>query len=56
MALQAGLPILDFSIIRGPKKKDYFTSVQIGLGRDYQPMEKLFEEIIEASIQALSEK
>ena len=53
MALQAGLPILDFSIISGPKKKDYFTAVQIGLGRDYQPMEKLFEEIIEASIQTV---
>ncbi|MDH5328166.1 MAG: Fic family protein [Gammaproteobacteria bacterium] len=53
MALQAGLPILDFSIIRGPKKIDYFTAVQIGLGRDYQPMEQLFDEIIEASIQAL---
>ena len=53
MALQAGLPILDFSIISGPKKIDYFIAVQIGMGRDYEPMEKLFEEIIEVSIQAV---
>ena len=38
MALQAGLPVLDFGGIRGRKKKEYITAVQIGLSRDYQPM------------------
>lgn len=53
MALQAGLPVLDFSAISGPKKQDYFSAVQIGMDRNYEPMEKLFVEIIESSIQAL---
>jgi len=53
MALQAGMPVLDFSIIRGPEKADYFTAVQIGMDRNYELMEKLFGEIIESSIQAL---
>lgn len=54
MALQAGLPVLDFSIISGPKKSDYFAAIQAGIDRNYEPMEKLFAEIIECSIQALS--
>ena len=50
MALQAGLPVLDFSLISGLKKPDYFIAVQQGLDRNYDPMEKLFAEIIENSI------
>ncbi|MDH5446951.1 MAG: Fic family protein [Gammaproteobacteria bacterium] len=52
MALQAGLPVLDFSLISGKGKLDYFAAVQSGLDRNYQPMEKLFADIIETSIQA----
>jgi len=54
MALQAGLPVLDFSLISGPMKLEYFSAVQTGMDRNYTPMEKLFAEIIESSIQALS--
>jgi len=54
MALQAGLPVLDFSIISGVKKSDYFAAIQAGMDRNYKPMEHLFAEIIENSIQALS--
>jgi len=54
MALQAGLPILDFSFISGPMKSEYFSAIQIGMDRNYKPMEKLFAEIIENSIPALS--
>jgi cell filamentation protein len=54
MALQAGLPVLDFSSISGLKTVDYFTAVQIGIDRNYDPMETLFAEIIENSIQASS--
>ena len=56
MALQAGLPILDFSVISGAKKPDYFAAIQAGMDRNYKPMEKLFAEIIENSIQASSEQ
>jgi len=55
MALQAGLPVLDFSLISGPRKLDYFAAVQTGMDRNYGPMEALFREIIESSIRALSE-
>jgi cell filamentation protein len=30
MALQAGLPILDFSTIRGKKREEYFAAVRAG--------------------------
>jgi len=50
MALQAGLPILDFSLISRAKKSAYFATVQTGLDRDYVPMEQLFAEVIECSI------
>lgn len=53
MALQAGLPVLDFSLISGAEKSAYFAAVQTGMDRDYAPMERLFEEIIESSIRAL---
>jgi len=49
MALQAGLPLLDFGLITVERKKEYFAAIQIGLDNDYQQMEKLFSEIIERS-------
>ena len=52
MALQAELPLLDFNLISEYKKQEYITAVQTGLGRNYQPMETLFSEIIEKSISA----
>lgn len=52
MALQAGLPLLDFSMIAGDKKKEYFAAVQAGLDKNYVPMERLFAEIIERSLSA----
>ncbi|WP_322565772.1 hypothetical protein [Thiohalophilus sp.] len=52
MALQAGLPVLDFSLLSKMKKADYFAAVQAGMDRNYRPMEDLFAEIIENSIRA----
>ena len=46
MAFQAGLPGLDFTGIRGKKKKEYFAAVQAGAGRDYRPMERIFSEVL----------
>lgn len=46
MALQAGLPLLDFSGIRGETRKAYFAAVQAGMGRDYAPMEAIFRAVI----------
>ena len=44
MALQAELPPLDFGMLKGKKKQEYFTAVRFGLNRNYAPMEKIFDE------------
>ncbi len=49
MASQAGLPILNFKDITSKKRKDYFAAINIGLNRDYKPMERLFEKIVKES-------
>jgi cell filamentation protein len=50
MALQAGLPLLDFSLIAEEKKENYFAAVRAGLDRNYRPMERIFAEVIERSL------
>ena len=50
MALQAGLPLLDFSLIAGEDKESYFAAVRAGLDRNYCPMERIFAEVIERSV------
>ncbi len=51
MALQAGLPLLDFTPIeKGRKRREYFRAVQMGMGKDYELMKKIFREIIERSL------
>ncbi|WP_066357587.1 Fic/DOC family protein [Geobacter anodireducens] len=52
MALQAGLPVLDFSLLDGDRREEYFAAVQAGLDRNYLPMKRLFAEIIERSLPA----
>jgi cell filamentation protein len=52
MALQAGFPLLDFRPIVGEKKSAYFSAVQAGLDKNYEPMGKIFSEIIERSVAA----
>ena len=54
MALQAGLPVLDFGDIRGKAKKEYIIAIQIGLKKDYQLMKKIFLGVIERSIKKAS--
>jgi cell filamentation protein len=56
MALQAGLPPLDFSEFEGERKKEYFAAVRKGLERDYQPMEAFFSEVIARTLQAYGEE
>ena len=47
MALQAGLPPLDFSPMEGRGKRAYIAAIHAALGRNYQPLERLFLRIIE---------
>jgi cell filamentation protein len=49
MALQAGLPLLDFSLIAGTSKNAYIAAIQAGLDQRYVLMERLLEEVIEQS-------
>lgn len=50
MALQAGLPLLDFSGIKGRKRQEYFAAVQASMGRDYEPMKRIFRSVIRRSV------
>jgi cell filamentation protein len=52
MALQAGLPALDFGPIAGSARNAYFAAIQAGMDRNYGPMEKLFARIIDRSLAA----
>jgi len=46
MALQAGLPPLDFGGINGKKRHEYFAAVRAGLDKNYGPMEKIFTSVV----------
>jgi cell filamentation protein len=46
MALQAGLPALDFGGIHGKEKQRYIAAIHAAMGREYGPMTKLFERVI----------
>jgi cell filamentation protein len=50
MALQAGLPLLDFSSIKGRKRQEYFAAVQASMGRDYEPMKRVFRSVVRRSV------
>jgi cell filamentation protein, protein adenylyltransferase len=46
MGLQAKLPPLDFTGIKGKKRQHYFAAVRAGIGRDYEPMEQIFSDVV----------
>lgn len=50
MALQAGLPSLDFSAIKGKKRQEYFSAVRAGMDNNYEPMEKIFTAVISRTL------
>ena len=50
MAIQAGLPPLDFSDMTGVGKAEYIKAVQSGMDRDYKPMEKVFTSVIRKTL------
>ncbi len=45
MALQAGLPLLDYTLMDEQRER-YFAAVRAGLDRNYEPMKMIFAEII----------
>jgi cell filamentation protein len=50
MALQAGLPPLDFGGIRGQMRRYYFAAIQASMGREYAPISSVFERIIARTV------
>ena len=46
MSLQAGLPLLDFSDIKGKGRDKYFAAVRTGLDQNYQFMKQIFDDVI----------
>ena len=46
MALQAGLPLLDFDGIRGAAKQRYIASIHAAQGNDYAPLERVFAAVL----------
>ncbi len=55
MALQAGFPELDFSILEC-KKEEYFRANQLGLSCNYEPLKKLFKQVLQNSVNAFGAK
>ena len=51
MALQAGLPPLNFGVIRGRERQEYFAAVRAGLERNYEPMERIFSAVIRRTLE-----
>jgi cell filamentation protein len=50
MALQAGLPPLDFGGIKGKARQEYFAAVRAGLDNNYERMEKIFNAVIRRTL------
>lgn len=52
MALQSGLPPLDFQDMITTDKEEYIRAIQIGVSVEYAPMEKVFTEVIRKTLRA----
>ena len=50
MVLQAGLPLLDFSGIKGKGKEKYFVAVRAGLDQNYQFMKQIFDDVVSRTL------
>jgi len=55
MAVQYGLPPLDFGHLKGRKKQEYFRAVRAGMHYDYGPMEEIFTGVIERTLKRRSQ-
>ena len=53
MALQAGWPELDFSVL-DKNKEQYFASIQAGMECDYEPLSRLIRQVLRDSENAFS--
>lgn len=51
MALQAGLPPLDFRPLAGRGRPAYFAAIRAAFAKDYRPLEARFKVVIERTLQ-----
>lgn len=56
MALQAGLPPLDFAPLAGRGKRAYFAAIQAVFDRDYGPLQACFAAVIRRSLRPYGER
>ncbi len=56
MALQAGLPPLDFAPLAGRGKRAYFAAIQAVFDRDYGPLQACFAAVIGRSLRPCGER
>jgi len=52
MALQAGLPALDFGGLQGVVKRRYIAAIHAAMGRDYVPITAVFRAVIARTLRA----
>lgn len=50
MALQAGLPPLDFGGVRGAEGGRYVAATQAAMARDYEPIASVFSKVIRRTL------
>jgi cell filamentation protein len=56
MALQAGLPVLNYGGIRGRERKRYIAAVHSAVVKDYEPMREVFRAVIRRSWESAGEQ
>ncbi len=52
MALQAKMPLLDFDPMAEDDRKKYYLAVKGGFDKNYEPMEKIFQQVINRTLSA----
>jgi cell filamentation protein len=52
MALQAGLPVLDFGGLSGRGRQRYIAAIHAAMGHDYAPITAVFRGVIERTLRA----
>ncbi len=52
MAIQAGLPPLDFGVMIDKEKEKYIEAIHAGVGRNYEPMGKVFTSVVRKTLRA----
>ena len=55
MALQAGLPLFNFTGFERERQEEYFAAVRHGLDRNYKPMEEVSRAVITLSLEVYGE-